>query len=143
MIGIQVSSSFQAHVENVTLISSPSPVNGPGFTRASFRVLGNTLASASTSSSSLSDSHSNMTLLPLEQPPSLPSVTASNVSASEEPQDRIALRHSILASLPLPTGVPDDALRPISIPAPFTLHEFLGNTTGVSGVQSFYSTSSF
>ena len=83
-----------------------------------------------------------MTQLPLEQFPFVPSMPASHVSTSEEPQDRIALRHSILASLPVPTGVPDDALKPIFIPPPFTLHEFLGNTTGVSGVQSFHSVSS-
>lgn len=83
-----------------------------------------------------------MTQLPLEQFPSVPSMSASHVSPSEEPQDRIALRHSILASLPVPTGVPDDALKPVFIPPPFTLHEFLGNTTGVSGVQSFHSVSS-
>lgn len=50
----------------------------------------------------------------------------------EEPEYRISARHSILASLPLPSGVPDDALKPIIIPAPFTLHEFLGNASGVS-----------
>ena len=45
------------------------------------------------------------------------SVTASNLSASEEPQDGITLRHSILASLPVLTGVPCGALKPISTPA--------------------------
>ena len=139
---MQVSSSFQTHIENTASVSSPSPVNRPGSTQAPFCVLSNTLASTSTSSSPLPDSRSNMTLLPLEQLPSRPSVTASNFSASEEPQDRIAFRHSILASLPVPTGVPSDALKPISIPAPFTLHEFLGNTTGVSGFNSLYSASS-
>ena len=41
-------------------------------------------------------------------------------------------RTSILNSLPIPADVPDDCLQPIIIPIPFTLHEFLGNATGVS-----------
>ena len=53
-----------------------------------------------------------MTPLLLEQLLYLPSVTDSAVFASE---DRIALRHSILASLPVTTGVPSDALKPISV----------------------------
>lgn len=123
-------------------MSPRSPVNGD-FTRVPFRVLRNSLAGSSTGSASpLPDPHSKLIPAPIEQFPSLPSLTASNLSASEEPQDRMALRHSILASLPLPSGVPDDALKPISIPAPFTLHEFLGNTTGVSGALFFLSASS-
>ena len=55
-----------------------------------------------------------------------------HLSASDEPEHRISIRHSILAVLPIPSDIPDDALKPILIPAPFTLHEFLGNTTGVS-----------
>jgi hypothetical protein len=50
---------------------------------------------------------------------------------NDDADHRIALRHSILAALPIPSDIPDDALKPIVIPAPFTLHEFLGNTTGV------------
>ncbi len=41
-------------------------------------------------------------------------------------------RFELLATLPIPTTVPDDVLKPILIPAPFTIHEFLGNTGGVS-----------
>lgn len=41
-------------------------------------------------------------------------------------------RFESLASLPIPSTVPDDVLQPIIIPAPFTIHEFLGNTSGVS-----------
>ena len=55
-----------------------------------------------------------------------------NPSASDELEHRSSTRHSILAALPIPADIPDDALKPILIPAPFTLHEFLGNTTGVS-----------
>lgn len=41
-------------------------------------------------------------------------------------------RFELLASLPVPSTVPEDVLKPIIIPAPFTIHEFLGNTSGVS-----------
>ncbi|KAI0062133.1 hypothetical protein BV25DRAFT_1991775 [Artomyces pyxidatus] len=50
--------------------------------------------------------------------------------SSAEPEDSIKARHAILAALPLPTGVPSDALRPIVIPAPYTLQEFLANAAG-------------
>ncbi|KAG9318069.1 hypothetical protein JVU11DRAFT_133 [Chiua virens] len=43
----------------------------------------------------------------------------------------IAARQKMLASLPLPSGIPDDALQPIMIHPGHTLHEFLGNATGV------------
>lgn len=43
-------------------------------------------------------------------------------------------RFNILASLPIPGGVPDDALTPINIPQPFTLFEFLGNATEVNAL---------
>lgn len=51
---------------------------------------------------------------------------------SDEPEDMINARHAILASLPIPFDIPEDSLKPILIPAPFTLHEFLGNAPGVS-----------
>lgn len=60
--------------------------------------------------------------------------TTSIASTSDEPQDRISVRHSILAALPIPSDIPEDALKPITIPAPFNLHEFLGNTTGVGTI---------
>ncbi|KAF9228839.1 hypothetical protein BS17DRAFT_212981 [Gyrodon lividus] len=45
-------------------------------------------------------------------------------------ESTIAARQEVLAALPLPSGIPDDALQPIMLPAPYSLHEFLGNTTG-------------
>ncbi|OJA19215.1 hypothetical protein AZE42_06773 [Rhizopogon vesiculosus] len=48
----------------------------------------------------------------------------------DEPESSILTRQTLLASLPLPVGIPDDALSPILIPPPFTLHEFLGNASG-------------
>ncbi|KAF8209311.1 hypothetical protein K438DRAFT_1711616 [Mycena galopus ATCC 62051] len=38
----------------------------------------------------------------------------------------------MLAAIPLPADPPDDTLKPIVIPPPFTLHEFLANATGVT-----------
>ncbi|KAJ6455947.1 hypothetical protein C8R47DRAFT_1029492, partial [Mycena vitilis] len=49
---------------------------------------------------------------------------------SSEPEDIIKARHALLAAIPLPADPPDDTLKPIIIPAPFTLHEFLANATG-------------
>ena len=43
----------------------------------------------------------------------------------------IAARQAKLATLPLPSGIPDDALQPIMIHPPHTLQEFLANASGV------------
>jgi hypothetical protein len=48
------------------------------------------------------------------------------------PEAMAKARYATLASLPLPADIPDDSLKPIIIPSPFTLHEFLGNASGVS-----------
>ncbi|KAI0373136.1 hypothetical protein BV20DRAFT_977736 [Pilatotrama ljubarskyi] len=45
--------------------------------------------------------------------------------------EKIEGRYAVLASLPLPSGIPDDALTPIVIPAPYTLHDFIGTTSGL------------
>jgi hypothetical protein len=50
---------------------------------------------------------------------------------SNEPEDIIKARHALLATIPLPLDPPDDTLKPIVIPPPFTLHEFLANASGV------------
>ncbi|KAJ3001075.1 hypothetical protein NUW54_g6662 [Trametes sanguinea] len=44
--------------------------------------------------------------------------------------EKIESRYSVLANLPLPSGIPDDALTPIVIPAPHTLHDFISTTSG-------------
>ncbi|KAI9069472.1 hypothetical protein FKP32DRAFT_1682906 [Trametes sanguinea] len=44
--------------------------------------------------------------------------------------EKIESRYSVLANLPLPSGIPDDALTPIIIPAPHTLHDFISTTSG-------------
>ncbi|KAG0706460.1 hypothetical protein DFH29DRAFT_1022344 [Suillus ampliporus] len=46
------------------------------------------------------------------------------------PEKSILARQALLATLPLPADIPDDALNPILIPPPYTLHEFLGNASG-------------
>ncbi|KZT11155.1 uncharacterized protein LAESUDRAFT_720346 [Laetiporus sulphureus 93-53] len=48
--------------------------------------------------------------------------------AAPDPIERIQARNAELAALPLPADIPPDVLRPITIPSPFTLHEFLGAT---------------
>ena len=40
-------------------------------------------------------------------------------------------RFAILAQLPVPEGIPSDALMPIRIPPPFTLQDFLGMVSAV------------
>ncbi|KAJ7061481.1 hypothetical protein C8F01DRAFT_1137539 [Mycena amicta] len=56
---------------------------------------------------------------------------------SLEPEDIIKARHALLATIPLPIEPPDDTLKPIVIPPPFTLHEFLANASGVSCMAFF------
>ncbi|KIK47710.1 hypothetical protein CY34DRAFT_73516, partial [Suillus luteus UH-Slu-Lm8-n1] len=46
------------------------------------------------------------------------------------PENSILARQALLATLPLPADIPDDALNPIFIPQPYTLHEFLGDASG-------------
>ena len=53
-----------------------------------------------------------------------------NLVANGSTADIVKARNAILAGLPMPPGVPDDALTPIVIPTPFTLYEFLGNASG-------------
>ncbi|KAJ7494337.1 hypothetical protein B0H11DRAFT_2227758 [Mycena galericulata] len=59
-----------------------------------------------------------------------PETFAYNVPKPTEPEDIIKARHAMLAMIPLPADPPDDTLKPIVIPPPFTLHEFLANATG-------------
>ncbi|KAJ7107225.1 hypothetical protein C8R43DRAFT_1045129 [Mycena crocata] len=54
------------------------------------------------------------------------------VLKSSESEDIIKARHALLATIPLPADPPDDTLKPIVIPPPFTLHEFLANASGVT-----------
>ncbi|KAI1790446.1 hypothetical protein LXA43DRAFT_973631 [Ganoderma leucocontextum] len=47
--------------------------------------------------------------------------------------EKIEARYAILASLPLPSGIPEDSLTPILIPAPYSLHDFVGTTSARLG----------
>ncbi|EMD34276.1 hypothetical protein CERSUDRAFT_140652 [Gelatoporia subvermispora B] len=47
-----------------------------------------------------------------------------------DPAVRIEARNTVLAGLPIPSGIPEDSLRPIVLPAPATIHEFLGTMSG-------------
>ncbi|KAL6308643.1 hypothetical protein BKA93DRAFT_725211 [Sparassis latifolia] len=53
-------------------------------------------------------------------------------SSATDLAQQVASRNAILSALPLPPDIPADALRPIVIPAPYTLHEFLGTTPAQS-----------
>ena len=48
--------------------------------------------------------------------------------------DAARIRNEILSSLPIPDGVPEDTIRPIVLAPPYSLQEFLANTTEVSEV---------
>ncbi|KAG1736902.1 uncharacterized protein EDB91DRAFT_496440 [Suillus paluster] len=52
------------------------------------------------------------------------------LTLGDGPEKSILARQELLAMLPLPADIPDDALNPILIPPPYTLHEFLGNASG-------------
>ncbi|KZV67793.1 hypothetical protein PENSPDRAFT_635332 [Peniophora sp. CONT] len=62
------------------------------------------------------------------------SVNGSNSSfnaiqdeSSLDPDDTIKARHAALASFPVPVGIPDDELKPISLPPHITMQEFLSD----------------
>ncbi|KAF8272474.1 hypothetical protein EI94DRAFT_1566136, partial [Lactarius quietus] len=54
----------------------------------------------------------------------------SSLIIMDSTEESIRSRHAILAALPLPVGIPSDALRPILIPPSYTLHEFLASAIG-------------
>ncbi|KAM5542076.1 hypothetical protein V8D89_004386 [Ganoderma adspersum] len=82
----------------------PSPLTAPGTPR------------------DLDAPESPWTPLEGERPVALPTVSTA---------EKIEARYAILASLPLPSGIPEDSLTPILIPAPYTLHDFVGTTSGL------------
>jgi hypothetical protein len=61
-------------------------------------------------------------------------MTASDslFKTADDPDERLGTRHALLASLPLPNDIPSDSLRPITLPASFSIHEFLGAICHVS-----------
>ncbi|KAJ7041943.1 hypothetical protein C8F04DRAFT_111681 [Mycena alexandri] len=88
-------------------------------------------------------SHAPLRLPRETLPPALPSPLSATpdvrivldgndqvVYTAPKPEEIIKARHAMLASIPLPADPPDDCLKPIVIPPPFTLHEFLANASG-------------
>jgi hypothetical protein len=74
----------------------------------------------------------------LEQSPNLESggsslpASDSLFRTTDDPGERLKARHALLASLPLPTDVPFDTLKPIIIPATFSIQDFIGILCNVS-----------
>ncbi|KAI0713702.1 hypothetical protein C8Q76DRAFT_468361 [Earliella scabrosa] len=64
--------------------------------------------------------------LEIEHQVALPSISTA---------EKIDARYAILASLPLPSDIPDDSLTPILVPPPYTLHDFIGTTSGLLRTQ--------
>ncbi|KAJ7310589.1 hypothetical protein DFH08DRAFT_792024 [Mycena albidolilacea] len=91
---------------------------------------------AVTPSSSATASRSEFPAKRLRNGP--PLQVAHTALKSSEPEDIIKARNALLATIPLPADPPDDTLKPIIIPPPFTLHEFLANATGVTFPLSNY-----
>ncbi|KAH9062748.1 hypothetical protein EDB87DRAFT_259550 [Lactarius vividus] len=65
-------------------------------------------------------------------------VVANSLHQLPAAEESIRSRHAILAALPLPGGIPSDALRPILIPPSYTLHEFLASAIGVRPFQQLF-----
>ncbi|KIO05607.1 hypothetical protein M404DRAFT_140722, partial [Pisolithus tinctorius Marx 270] len=61
----------------------------------------------------------------------LAQITLSSLLLDGSAEKTVAARHSILAALPLPSGIPADELQPIVLPHSYSLGDFLRNTTGV------------
>ena len=58
--------------------------------------------------------------------PTLPTSESHSVfKTANDPEERLKARYELLASLPLPEGVPDDELKPFVLPASMTIKEFI------------------
>ncbi|KAF8626346.1 hypothetical protein AX15_005003 [Amanita polypyramis BW_CC] len=62
--------------------------------------------------------------------PSVESRIIYATPASDEPSEMVHARYAVLAAIPVPPDAPEDTLKPIVIPAPFTFNEFINSTTG-------------
>ncbi|PSR70881.1 hypothetical protein PHLCEN_2v13243 [Hermanssonia centrifuga] len=61
------------------------------------------------------------------------SLEMSRDDNSEKPETIIQARYDILAELPIPPDMPSDTvLRPIVIPSPYTIHDFIGTAIGTT-----------
>ena len=64
--------------------------------------------------------------------PTLPSSESHSVfKTANDPEERLKARYELLASLPLPEGVPDDELKPLVLPGTMTIKEFILNACNV------------
>jgi hypothetical protein len=56
---------------------------------------------------------------------------------ANDPEERLKARYELLASLPLPEGVPDDELKPLILPGTMTIKEFILSACNVRPPTSF------
>lgn len=64
--------------------------------------------------------------------PMLPTSESHSVfKTANDPEERLKARYELLASLPLPKGVPDDELKPLVLPGSMTIKEFILNACNV------------
>ena len=65
--------------------------------------------------------------------PMLPTSGSHSVfKTANDPEERLKARYELLASLPLPEGVPDDELKPLVLPGSMTIKEFILSASNVS-----------
>ncbi|KAK7040270.1 hypothetical protein VNI00_009737 [Paramarasmius palmivorus] len=81
-------------------------------------------ASSEASVTSVSSTSSGKTIFQIDD--SDLDFTIVRSSPSGEAEDSIEARHKLLASIPLPEDIPEDALKPFVMPSPYSLPEFLG-----------------
>ena len=60
-----------------------------------------------------------------------PSGSCSVFRTANDPEERLKARHELLASLPLPEGVPDEELKPLVLPGTMTIKEFILSASNV------------
>lgn len=58
------------------------------------------------------------------------------LSSTQDAEERLAARHELLASIPLPSDTPGDVLSPLNVPSSVTLRDFLNSTNGVRALLS-------
>ena len=64
--------------------------------------------------------------------PMLPTSESHSVfKTANDPEERLKARYELLASLPLPEGVPDDELKPLVLPGSMTIKEFILSASNV------------
>lgn len=64
--------------------------------------------------------------------PTLPTSESHSVfKTANDPEERLKARYELLASLPLPEGVPDDELKPLVFPGTMTIKEFILGASNV------------